>query len=191
MTKMKLVKQIKIIILLLTFVTALVIVFIRVSVLLTKDNSKFINSEIISSLSKSYFTSQNSQGEKIILFLDFSDFGCLPCSTGVSDICKKLKESENIDVMVLIRKRKGTDEYYSWLAENWRKENDIEFPIVLDKNKVFEQANISKTSIAVLDKVQRVIEYKEFPMPIKEMSELIEEINKSPDKSGIKININQ
>ncbi|NCP45228.1 MAG: hypothetical protein GW818_02070 [Flavobacteriales bacterium] len=73
----------------------------------------------------------------------------------------------------MIRKRKGTEEYYSWLVKDWRKENDIVFPIMVDKDNFFEQTGINKTSVAIIDKDQKVIEYKEFPMQGKEIRRIL------------------
>lgn len=174
---MSLPQKSKTIILVLIIFGALIITVIRVLSALQKDNAKQINSNIISSFSKSYFNTGNSESKKVLLFVDFTDFGCSSCSEGVAAICRslnsELKVKERKNVLIMIRKRKGTEEYYSWLVKDWRKENDIVFPIMVDKDNFFEQTGINKTSVAIIDKDQKVIEYKEFPMQGKEIRRIL------------------
>jgi len=154
-----------------------VITFIRVQNSVKKDDIKEINTEIIFSFSKSYFDTIKTESRKVLLFVDFADFSCLPCSEGVSYICKtldkELNENEKRNVLILIRKRSGTDEYYSWVIKNWREENKITFPIKLDNDNIFEKVRIQKTSIIILDENQNIFEHKEFPMSSTELNRIL------------------
>jgi hypothetical protein len=181
MIKVNLPKKINLIISVLILVVIMIITVLRVTGSLEKDDIVKINSKIISSFSKSYFNSVNAvESKKILLFVDFSDFGCVPCSEGVAFICKSLDKdlslSQKKNVIILIRKRNGSDAYYSWLVEDWRKENSIVFPIIIEKDNFFEQAGINKTSLAILDKDYKVIEYNEFPMQERMMKRILSEL---------------
>lgn len=159
----------------------LVVVVIIVHVSKENDNASKINFKKITDFADTYFTgTAEAKTKNMILFVDFADFSCLPCSESISFVCKelekKLKAEETGRVLIVVRKEKGTDEYYNWLIRNWRQENSIIFLTLIDENNIFGQSKIVRSSIVVLGKDESVIEFKELPLNRDETTEVISEL---------------
>lgn len=74
---------------------------------------------------------------------------------------------------MLVRKRNNNEQYYKWLITSWLKENEINLPIELDSDSLFNKLKIFKTSIAIFnERDERLIEYKEIPMPARQVEKI-------------------
>lgn len=120
---------------------------------------------------------------KIIFFIDFEDFSCLECESQVIYLCKwvesNIDRGEKKSTLLLVRKRNNNEQYYKWLITSWLKENEINLPIELVSDSLFNKLKIFKTSIAIFnERDERLIEYKEIPMPARQLEKIKKIIEK-------------
>ncbi|MEE9222597.1 MAG: hypothetical protein V3V40_04000 [Nitrosomonadaceae bacterium] len=104
-----------------------------------------------------------------LIFLDFVDFNCGICLQDINRFIDNLGDLEaqkilKRKVLVLVRRNEKEITFQERIVNGWRESHRISFPVTLISQDVFEDSQISKTSVVLLGLGGEIEFISEFPL---------------------------
>ncbi len=117
----------------------------------------------------------------LLLVIDFSDFNCPLCLDSLLNFCRMLPPSYS-EVMiwgiVVNNKGLGNDQDSSAIQimdkkiRGFIEANDISFPLILDRNCVFNQLSHQGSTVMVIDLKKQIVSHFDFPLEPQEIQHI-------------------
>lgn len=128
------------------------------------------------------FGTNHVQGRsELLLFADFADFGCALCLDDFLALCDSLNgpSARGMVGLRLIARRdiRKTEAAQQRLLEGWARANGYTFPVMIDRDSLFERAMVTKTSVVAFDEKGELLLQARFPIGDARRIELIDAIS--------------
>lgn len=140
-----------------------------------KANSNFVKFIDQNNLVNSSFIESNSN--KLIFLLNFTDFNCPLCFEDFNKLNEILQillsEKEAQNVLLILTSEEDQVKYSMKRIELWKKANNINFKTVFCKNSIFKDFNYNHPSSLVINSKKEIIFFQEIPMGLNKHKLLI------------------
>jgi hypothetical protein len=123
----------------------------------------------------------SGQGKFILVVFDFESLSCELCLDSFKNFCEELqsKGQQNSAVGILtyrnLEGKKGLSDFTKIIEKKLRGfiiGNNIEFPILLDKFRIFEEMNFKEAVILLFDFSKGMLKKYTFPLTKKQLEEI-------------------
>lgn len=124
----------------------------------------------------------NGDDKTLVFFLRFVDFGCGICLNSFLDFCDTLNSTFKVygkkDVILIFLRDTNEEAYQMKTLKRWAKASDLNFPIILVPQPLFDDYHIEYSSVLVLnsDSVPEIAE--KLPLSPKSIQLLLKKIFK-------------
>lgn len=125
------------------------------------------------------YSADTASETKMIFFIDFDDFMCFSCLESFLRFCNELPASfrKNHCLGILVpSSRKNPPENLSIIKKKLRgftQANRIDFPIIIDRSRIFSQAVEKSSCLWVLKLNERKWQVHHFPLPVRTAEKIL------------------
>jgi len=122
-----------------------------------------------------------ASGFNVLLLADLDDFGCQLCLEDFVSFCDSLTvlhSSIGLSVQLLV-KRDGrhSEPIQAHMLRGWAKGNGFTFPVLLDRDSVYERSGVRRTTLICVDGNKKVVMQETFPLGPGRREEILHQLS--------------
>jgi hypothetical protein len=122
-------------------------------------------------------------GMSVLLLTDLDDFSCQLCLEDFLSFCDSLTvlySSGALRVQGLV-KRDGrhAEAIQAHMVQGWARGNAFTFPILLDRDSVYERSGVRRTTLICVDENNKVVMQETFPLGAGKRAEILRQLSRS------------